>query len=538
VVAAVIAGTALFWLGRGSITVPQPVFHRVTFRRGTIPYAQFSNDGKTIIYTASWDGKSYELYSTQEDSPESRPLGIRDALLLSISKKGEMALLLTPIIRWAETPGTLARVPVSGGAPREIAEGVLLADWSPDGEQLAIARGTATGQQIEYPIGKKVFETNGNFNSLRVSPKGDLLAFTESPLAGDTRGRMTVVDTEGRKQVESRQWLAIGSVAWRPDGSEVWFSASGGGATGYQLYSMDLKGRLRLVAKFPTWFWLADIASDGRVLLGEIIGSYSLAVHSRGSAGETDLYWHDESTLAALSDDGKQALFGEGGDAASRAPDWLAYLRNVDGSPAVQLGLGFPTALSPDGKWAMINPYTVPAQLEAIPMHAGEKHSLTKDNIHHVYGKWMPDGRRIAFVGAEPGHRMRYFVQDSLNVPARPVSGEDIQFDRNADDIAISPDGKTIAALKQDQTLALLLVEGGQARTVPGLAGFSPVAFCRDNSLLIYRSGQVPVRIMRLNLQTGQQSLWKELAPALRDALFAIQPIRVAPDCESYAYSA
>ena len=95
-----------------------------------------------------------------------------------------MALILGPIVRLTETPGTLARVPVSGGAAREIAEGVFLADWSPDGTQLAVTRGTATGQVLEYPIGKKLFENNGFISGVKVSPKGDLVALVDNPSGG------------------------------------------------------------------------------------------------------------------------------------------------------------------------------------------------------------------------------------------------------------------------------------------------------------------------------------------------------------------
>ena len=34
--------------------------------------------------------------------------------------------------------GTLARVPLTGGAPRKILEDVSAADWAPDGENLAV----------------------------------------------------------------------------------------------------------------------------------------------------------------------------------------------------------------------------------------------------------------------------------------------------------------------------------------------------------------------------------------------------------------
>ena len=300
---------------------------------------------------------------------------------------------------------------------------------------------------------------------------------------------------------------------------------------------MDLDGHVRLIAPLPGEFYLDDIGKDGRVLLGESFPTNSMFARPAGSAQETDLYWHDWSSVMDLSPDGKQLLFAEGNDAIYNEPDYVAYLRQTDGSPAVRLGNGWPSALSPDGKWAMVVPHAQPAQLLALPLHAGVAHALTADAIHHIAGRWLPDGQRIVFAGAETGHRVRFYVQDSMQSPARAISGEDILFDRNADDIVLSPDGRLLAAAMQDQSMQLLPVDGGQARPVAGANGLTPVAFCRDGSLLVYRSGDAPAHIMRVNLQTGTQTLWRDLNPE-RTGLWGIQPIRVAPDCESYAYSA
>jgi hypothetical protein len=42
---------------------------------------------------------------------------------------------------------------------------------------------------------------------------------------------------------------------------------------------------------------------------------------------------------------------------------------------------------------------------------------------------------------------------------------------------------------------------------------------------------------MRVNIETGAQALWRELAPASRTALFLISQVRVGADCQSSAYS-
>jgi hypothetical protein len=75
--------------------------------------------------------------------------------------------------------GTLARMPLAGGAPREILEGVQDADWSPDGKELAITRPVNGNNRLELPIGRVLLQANHVLLSPRVSPRGDMVAFIE-----------------------------------------------------------------------------------------------------------------------------------------------------------------------------------------------------------------------------------------------------------------------------------------------------------------------------------------------------------------------
>ena len=160
--------------------------------------------------------------------------------------------------------------------------------------------------------------------------------------------------------------------------------------------------------------------------------------------------------------------------------------------------------------------------------------------IRTPFTTWRAGGFRTTAESSssapKPGHRLRYYVQESIHSPPKPISGEDILFDRNGDDIVISPDGRFVAVELQDETVNLMPVDGGVRKTIPGLdTGLTPVAFCRDNSLLVYRSGEIPARIVRVNLQTGQKTPWRELAPVDHTGIWTIQPIRVAADCVTYA---
>lgn len=106
--------------------------------------------------------------------------------------------------------------------------------------------------------------------------------------------------------------------------------------------------------------------------------------------------------------------------------------------------------------------------------------------------------------------------------------------------VVISPDGKTVAVAGLDGKIVLYPLEDGTPRAVPKLeGGFAPVRWCPDNrSLLVYHLGDMPVKILRVDIKTGEQALWKELMPTYRTGLAGISIIRVGSDCQSVAYSA
>src|SRR6266542_5564179 len=44
---------------------PRPMTRTLTFRRGFLTGARFAPDGQTIVYSAAWDGKPSEIFTTR-----------------------------------------------------------------------------------------------------------------------------------------------------------------------------------------------------------------------------------------------------------------------------------------------------------------------------------------------------------------------------------------------------------------------------------------------------------------------------------------
>src|SRR5262249_14901510 len=144
-----------FLAGRaGRPGLATPSYQRLTFRRGMLDAARFAPNGD-ILYSARWDGRPRAVFLQQAAAPDALPLALPAASLLAVSARGELALALdckdqtTGICL-----GMLATAPVSGGAPRQLEEGVQQADWAPgDGGQVALVRDDGTRAHLELPPG-------------------------------------------------------------------------------------------------------------------------------------------------------------------------------------------------------------------------------------------------------------------------------------------------------------------------------------------------------------------------------------------------
>src|SRR5208337_3993166 len=91
--AVILSAIAGAWVARRQSIVEPPLYHQLTFRRGTIRMAKFSPDGQTLVYSAAWEGNPSSLFSTRPESPQSRDLELAGAEIESMSSSGDMAVL-------------------------------------------------------------------------------------------------------------------------------------------------------------------------------------------------------------------------------------------------------------------------------------------------------------------------------------------------------------------------------------------------------------------------------------------------------------
>jgi Tol biopolymer transport system component len=519
-------------VGRQIGKTPLPIFKRLTFQRGNVAAARFTRDGQTIVYSANWNGDPLRIFSTRRDAPESSPLPLPDnAFIRGISPSGELAIKIG---------GTLSRVPLSGGAPREVLDGIGSADWAPDGSSFAVVRNVGGKTRLEYPAGRVLYETAGNIGWPRISPRGDLVAFLDYPITGDELGSsVAVVDREGKKRTLASGFTSSGGVVWSPDGREVWFTAAREGVSG-AVYAVSLSGKERVLLRTPVPGVILDVAADGSALLDQHMPTMRIIGLAPGDSRERDLSWLDYSFASDLSPDGRTLLFDESGDGAGKS--YRQYLRRTDGSLPILLGEGSYGSLSSDGAWALSLVGKPRQQIVLLPTKSGESKPVSLDGLTPQYAWFFPDDKRLLIAGHEPGQGQRLYVKDLTGGRPRQIGPQGIRGFTGRGFTGtkpISPDGEWIFASGDDGKISLYGVGNSQARLLPGAnAGDRPLQWTADGRgvYVMERKGNA-FSVFRIEVATGRRDLWKEVVPPDTAGLFGISSFFFAADGKSYVYS-
>jgi serine/threonine protein kinase len=513
---------------------PSPTYNRLTFEDGTIYAARFAPDGESIVYAASWNDRPIRLFSTLGNSLLSQPLAFTDANLLGISRNNELALVLHGIHngQMETANGMLARAPIAGGSPRELVSDVRWADWDSSGK-LAVVHNVQGHSRLEYPIGKVVYESGGWISNIRFSPQGDKIAFMDHPALWDTRGVVSVVDTAGHVRTLTREWDCERGLAWRPDGKEIWFSATEKG-NNVNLLAVDLSGKLRIVLDLPSSLNLEDIAADGRVLLTLNSHRLDMAYTTVGQNQDVDLSYHDANSVRAISNDGQFVIFEDSSEAAG--PGYAVLMRNVDGTLPIRLGEGSAGGLSPDGRWALsISTTSTKPQVTLLPIGPGQARTIDISGLQHTqngFARFLPDGKTFALNGNGPGQVTRCYLVDVATGQARPASPEGVTCG------IFSPDGQFMTG-SADSGTAIYSLRGDTKRLIPNLhADFTPVEWSRDRSVLYgYHFGEFPSKVYKVEILTGKETLLKQLTPGVPAGVGLVAPIIVSRDGKRFAYS-
>jgi DNA-binding winged helix-turn-helix (wHTH) protein/Tol biopolymer transport system component len=532
VCAAAIVGVLLV---RRAPTNTPPALRQITFRRGTVWNARFTPDGNSVIYGAAWDDNLIEVFEGRLDSTEGRSFGLTTADVLAISGTGELAVLLNR----KRGPsgfnfhGMLARLPLTGGTPRLVMDKVEAADWGPRPDTpLAVTYHQGGKARLEYPVGTLLYESATWLGDVRVSPKGDMVAFVEHDEPIGDSGFVRVVGSHGNRQL-THDYGSVQGLAWSPTGSEIWYTAAESGGSARSLHAVDLAGHDRMLYRVPGALRLQDVARDGRVLFVHELIRAGILGHVPGESGERELGWLDWSIHRALSKDGKWLVFDETGDAP--AGDSWTYLRATDGSAAVKLGSGCYSDLSPDGKWVAAVASDFSGQVSLLPTGEGQSRTIRFPSFHAYRVSWLPDGKHLVLFASEAGRGSRLYLVDLDTEALHPISPEG----SGAHVSPVSPDGSLISARGADGNTWLFPIAGGTPRKVPTLQeGETVLAWTPDgNAVYVGGIADMECVISLVDLATGKRRGFQSVGPLDKTGLTYVSTPNFTPDGKYYVYS-
>jgi hypothetical protein len=486
--------------------------------------ARFTSDGKTVVYSAYWDGNAPEIFSTRLESRESRSLGLPPARLLAVSSRGELAILLTkPGDLDAYGTGTLARVSLSGGEPKRLLEDVAVADWSPDGRELAVVRRVEGAFQLEYPIGNTIIRPIAQAGVIvRLSPGGDKLAIVTND------DKLAVYDRSGRKLATFPTLPPNETYAW--DGDDALWVNAGESITARSIWRATLDGKAHEVYRsVGTLGTLHDASLDGRLLVHHGFERFGVKSKPPGQERERELGVFSWSGVKAMSDDGRQLLLYDRGEGDTTG---LSFLRSAAGGPPLRLGEGFPLALSPSGRWAVLGPPPNHLPLSLVPTGAGEVRRLETDGFERARSAWFMDEERVVVVASAKGEMPRSFLFEAGGRAPRPITPPGT--------LAIHGSQTSESVLGWsfiDGAIARFPLGGGEPRPVGRvLPPQHPIRVSADGRSLFVNCGGVPRRIERLDLSTGRRTAWKTLLPEDSAGVTLMEYVVLTPDGQGYAY--
>jgi serine/threonine protein kinase len=508
-----------------------------TFKPEAIFNARFAPDGQTIVFSSTGEtGTVSRLFVIRPDYPEASRFGPDSAHLLAISAKGELAVLTgATYLGHRLFEGTLATLPLGGGAPREVLTKVREADWSPDGAAMAIIRNVDGIDRLEYPVGNVVVRSPGYFSDVRVSPDNQRIAFFEHPARYDDRGSAVIMDRLGHEVARSEVYWSVEGLGWQDAGSTVLFSgvaAARATYTALAVYSMSSRGRTQLALSSAGGLTLQDLARNGAWLVTKDDQPYRVFAGTAGSPNERELSWLDVSVESVISPDGSQIAFSDQG--STGGINYSVLLRKTDGSPPARLGEGQPVAFSRDGKSVMAVVQTVPPRLMAYPTGPGEPRRLDSGQFKSVsffLGNLTSDNRFFA-CGSVAQSRQRCFSGAVTGGPLKPVTPEPVV------QAVISDDGATIAAQVAD-SFHMYSADGKSARPAVGLTPADQlIRWSPDGrELWVSNHNDVTIRVDRVEPISGRRSPLLTITPRELSGVRNFQNLSIAEDGRRYAYT-
>ncbi len=496
---------------------PAEPFREMQIRRltstGTAFEAAISPDGRFIAYIsgAAAVGGYHSLWikhlTTNQETQLIAEAGFRYRGL-AFSPDGNFIYYSQR--RGREAGSVLYRIPSLGGEPQNLFAGVDSAvSFSPDGSQLAFVReDKTTGESAlltsnadgtaERKIAVCKYPDTYSVDGPSWSPDGKLIAVAKMRSAPNFHFRLMAFQvTDGVEQpIGETKWVWLMRVAWLKDGSGL--AAVGrikSGGTNDQIWLVTYpNGELHRITNDLNSYRNLNLTPDTTklVTVQSEVRSNIWVVQAKNPGNAVPI------TNDPVSQDGYNGL------------DWTPdgkivytslanghqniWVMNADGSQPKRITPDsddndqFPSVAN-DGRYiAFASSRSGPGRIWRIDMDGGNLTELSEGK-HDLMPNCSPDGDWIVYSANNHGKRV------IVKMPARGGTSEEIALtSRYADFPVVSPDGKLIACLYQEETssplkVALLPAAGDasvQMLNLPNTHPWPSVRWHPDGQVLSY----------------------------------------------------
>jgi Tol biopolymer transport system component/predicted Ser/Thr protein kinase len=479
VAAAVLLAAVWFFLPRG-----QP---RVT---GS---TQITHDGLELCCTVTDGSRVYFNRLISTDSTAAAQVSLRGGetsefsatlknfVILDISADHSQ-LLVGPL---GELTDSLWTLPLPSGSPRRL--GTITADsrkgarWSPDGQHLVYVRGSDIWMaNSDGTAPTRVISVQGSPFLPAFSPDSKRLRFTLGDTVATTAALWEVRANGSNLHPVLPGWHnppheCCGQ--WTPDGRYYLFRSAGNAAGtspgfGDIFVVADSAGLLHRTSSLPTrltfgplTFAIGGITDDKRVLVAAFDRRAELVRYDPSTKQVVPFLGGLPANGVAFSRDGKSIAY-------INVRDNTLWTSRADGSERVQL--------------------TYPPEGAALP-------------------RWSPDGKRIAYMGSEPGKPRKAFV-----ISAQGGTSEELMPGKTMEsDPSWSPDGSRIVfssglpQASQDADIRIMDVRTRQISALPESHGmFSPRWSPDGRHLAALNFESSSKTLFLFDFQTGKWSQW------------------------------
>jgi len=419
----------------------------------------------TRLYFMMRDKGKWTVAEVSTSGGETAPIAshLDDIWLEDVSPDGSGLLISQQGGAMRDAP--LYILPLPAGLPRPMGDiRAHNASWSPTGEQIAFARGNELYvAKADGSESRKLVTLPAPASSIRWSPNGKVLRFTlEDAKSGKASFWEVTSDGVGLHRLFSEARLPLGVCCgnWTRDGSSFVFEAQS--ETGVQVWALRenvgflhrREGEPTQLTAGPTLMFAPVPSPDGKRLFaigGAPLGE--LLLYDAKSQQFVSYLSGMSAIQLGFSKDGRWVAY-------SSYPDGTLWRSKVDGAERLQLTSPRTPALqsqwSPDGKqiaYSGAQPNR-PIHIYVISADGGTPKEVTKGNRDEVFPNWLPDGNSLIFgntpSGVEGDTPTAIHLLDLKTGQLTTLSGSEGYWAPR-----LSPDGTFVAALSKAGRLAL-----------------------------------------------------------------------------------